>query len=151
MKVGEKILLWSQQLRHGAYKDQFGIEHSAIVILEEIEVTVTKLVDVKCTWTGEPVEGKGRYAQDANSRVYQQNIEGWPSDSKMPTYYWYSEPADQFEDAFQSVNLKLQYPKIRPDGTLAVPAGAIHCEKHDQYLKPDEQCFYCKHGVDRRR
>lgn len=142
--LGKKLVLWTVENKPMAYADQFGQKHTAMVVTEEIPVTITEIKMIPGNYSGKLYEGLKATSEDG--RVFTCNWgEKFPEESMSPTVYWWdgrSHPVD----ACQFFNLS-PYPCITEDGRLAIPIGATHCKEHNFVFLPDGiGCITCMYG-----
>ncbi len=144
--LGRKLVLWRVEHRAAAYKDQFGRVHTALVIVEEIPVTITEVKMIPGNYSAKLYEGFLATSEDG--RTFTCNWEGkFPEESISPTWRWWDGKAKIFFDACQLFNVSAGYPCITKDGNLAIPAGATYCEEHNFVFLPDGiGCITCMYA-----
>lgn len=163
--IGDKIILWNMNLhKENAYKDQYGVPHSAIVVEEEILVTI---IEDKTL----PIGGSkysttfATKAKSDDGRLFCISRD-WSSDwreidsksQKVKAYF--KNALDEFNKIKweESKLSKDRYiiPVIRENGDLAIPQDSEKCTcSHSKssygsdfhyYYKPNGHCdcFFLK-------
>lgn len=121
--IGRKVILWNLQHRTDAYTDQLGVQHSADVVLEEIEVTIAETKRVPNAWGRG--HGEGWKGLDDTGREFFCNWESFPDDSMAPSFSWSSpSTSGQLVDAGQAYRLNPNG-NIRTDGSRAIPPTGV--------------------------
>lgn len=150
-RIGRRFVLWKEDFRLDAYKDQFGKPQTGYIVAREIPVIVTEEKAVPCMWSNN--QQIGQKAIGPNGKDYTCNWTSYPDDSMTPTYYWDTVKDTDGGlwmpvDAIQAFNLKIG-PHVREDGSRAIPIGAEICNEHNRaYL---DACAFCSLYATRER
>lgn len=161
----DKIILWKMDFfKKNAYRDQYGVPHEAIVVLEEVLATIIedKTLPIvgsnySTTFATKAKTEDGRFfllCEDWKTNWYETDSE-------------FKEPKADFKNALTEFN-RMEYeksrlsedqymrPVIRENGELAVPQVSEICicpnpekhngEKNHYYYKPNGHCdcFFAK-------
>lgn len=132
--TGREIVLWKGEHRARAYQDQFGVQHGAFVVLEEVVVKITETKVNQCTWRQDDA-GVGLKGEDSRGVIYTNSWEHFDDCSMSPRAQWW--------DGQDIWYLAEQYHGlcVRPSGERAVPTGYAWCDRC-YTVTPGTECAY---------
>ena len=145
-QIGQKVVLWRCEYTADAYADQFGIKHSAYVVLEEYEVEIIETKEVRGMFGSGKYEG-WRAVHRETGKVFYCNWDSFPDDSSTPCWQWtgvpdgeggYWFPVDALQHMGYTGGVVLR------DGEQATPINSEKCELHNHWFRSDEECLLCK-------
>ena len=105
-QMGKRLRIWKTDLNFKAYKDQFGIEHEAYLIIDEVDITIVATRDVKGNYGGSYPK-RGYKAISTDGRIFFQNWNSLDELSMNSSFYWHAAEGGHWENAEQRGRYRL--------------------------------------------